>query len=415
MEIYLVGGAVRDKLLNYPSIENDWVVVGGSPKELLDRGFRQVGSDFPVFLHPETNDEYALARTERKSGHGYAGFTFHAAPDVSLEEDLCRRDLTINAIAMDDAGNLVDPYEGAQDIQNKLLRHVSPSFAEDPVRILRVARFAARYHHLGFTVAEPTKALMKSMVENGEVDHLVSERVWKEMSRALAEKNPQVFFEVLRECDALKRLLPEIDNLFGIPQPPQHHPEIDCGIHTLLVLQQAAILSDKTTVRFASLVHDLGKALTPEDVLPRHIGHESKSGKLIKNMCKRLAIPNEHRDLALGVAEYHTHCHRVLEMTPKKILKTLDALDSFRRPERFEEFLLCCEADARGRTGLENREYPQTKFFKKAFQRCCAISSKDVDSDRYQGKAFGEELHRLRIHALRDFKNSFDSTSTSFT
>jgi len=408
MDIYLVGGAVRDKLLGYPSIENDWVVVGGSPEELLDQGFRQVGADFPVFLHPTTNEEYALARTERKSGHGYAGFTFHAAADVSLEEDLRRRDLTINAIAMDDNGDLIDPYNGSQDIEDKLLRHVSPNFAEDPVRVLRVARFAARYHHLGFTIAEPTKKLMLAMVSDGEVDHLVAERVWKEMSRALSEKNPHVFFEVLRECGALERLMPEIDNLFGIPQPPQHHPEIDCGIHSLLVLQQAAKISKKITVRFASLVHDLGKALTAKDVLPRHIGHEAKSGALIKKLCQRLAIPNDHKELALAVAEYHTHCHRIQEMTAKTILKTFSALDSFRRPERFAEFLICCEADARGRTGLEDRPYPQAEYFNDAFQCCCAVTAKEVDGKKFQGKAFGEELHRLRIHALREFKNTQD-------
>lgn len=401
MQVFLVGGAVRDKLMGYPSHERDWVVVGARPEELKELGFVPVGRDFPVFLHPETKEEYALARTERKTGPGYTGFQFHAAPDVTLEQDLERRDLTINALAMNEAGEVIDPYGGREDLENKLLHHVSDSFREDPVRILRVGRFAARYHHLGFRVAPDTMALMREMVECGEVDHLVPERVWKEMSRALGEANPEVFFQVLRNCGALARLLPEIENLYGVPQPPKYHPEVDCGVHTMMALQQAARLTEKTTVRFATLVHDLGKATTPRDLLPRHIGHEERGVDLVRQLCERLAIPNAYRDLALIVARYHTHLHRATELRAATLLRTLEALDAFRRPERFEEFLLCCEADARGRTGLEDRDYPQADYFRAALARSSRVTARDVDSERFKGKAFGQELHRLRLAALQ--------------
>lgn len=406
MQVFLVGGAVRDKLLNYPTHERDWVVVGARPEELHNLGFLPVGKDFPVFLHPETKEEYALARTERKTGPGYTGFEFYAAPDVSLEQDLARRDLTINALAMNEAGELIDPYGGRRDLEARTLRHVSDSFREDPVRILRVARFAARYQHLGFSIADETMQLMREMVDCGEVDHLVPERVWKEMSRALGEASPEVFFEVLRQCGALERLLPEIANLYGVPQPPKHHPEIDCGVHTMLALQQACRLSDKPTVRFGTLVHDLGKAGTPPDVLPGHHGHEQRGLPLIRELCQRLAIPNTYRDLGLMVAKFHTHCHRVKELKATTLLQTLESLDAFRRPDRFEEFLLCCEADARGRTGFEDRDYSQVDYFREALARCSQVSAADVDSREFQGKAFGEELHRLRLAALSPLRKA---------
>ena len=404
MDIYLVGGAVRDQLLEIPYHEKDWVVVGGTPASMLQQGFKSVGKDFPVFLHPQTQEEYALARTERKTAPGYSGFQFDTAETVTLEQDLYRRDLTINAMAMNDAGEVIDPYHGRQDLQAKILRHVSEHFCEDPVRLLRVARFKARYHHLGFSVADETLSLMQHMVDNGEVDALVPERVWKEMSRALSEPNPEQFIITLRQCGALRHILPEIDALYGVPQPPQHHPEIDCGIHTELVLQQACHLSEKSSVRFASMVHDLGKATTPVDVLPRHIGHEERSGPLIKALCRRLAVPNDFRDLALLVAKYHTHCHRVMELKATTLLRTLEALDGFRRPDRFEEFLQCCEADARGRTGLEDRDYSQVDYFREALRLAQTVKATNIDRERFAGSAFGEELHRLRVQALKTMR-----------
>lgn len=409
MKVYLVGGAVRDKLMNYPCHEMDWVVVGARPAELEAQGYIPVGKDFPVFLHPESKEEYALARTERKIGPGYTGFEFHAAPDVTLEEDLLRRDLTINAMAMDGDGQIIDPYGGMQDLEEGLLRHVSDAFREDPVRILRVARFAARYHHRGFRVAKETLSLMAEMVDSGEADHLVAERVWREMSQALSEANPEIFFQVLRDCSALKRILPEVDALFGVPQPAKYHPEIDTGVHTMMALQQAVKLSDKVTVRFAVLVHDLGKATTPADMLPRHIAHEEHGLPLIRQLCERLAVPNAHRDLALMVSKYHTHCHRAHELRPNTILKTLEAMDAFRRPDRFEEFLLCCEADARGRAGLEDRKYDQADYFRAALTLASSVSPAQVDASRFAGKAFGEELRRLRLEALRDLRRPHHS------
>jgi tRNA nucleotidyltransferase (CCA-adding enzyme) len=401
MQIYLVGGAIRDKLLGYPYSERDWVVVGASPQAMEAEGFRAVGKDFPVFLHPDTKEEYALARTERKTGPGYTGFDFYAASDVTLAQDLQRRDLTINAIAEDSDGKLVDPYNGKADLDNKMLRHVSTAFSEDPVRILRVARFAARYHHLGFQVAEETLQLMRDMVNNGEVDHLVAERVWKEWQRALSEKSPGQFIEVLRQCGALQAIMPEIDNLFGVPQRADHHPEIDTGIHSLMVLEQACLLSEETDVRFAALVHDLGKATTPKDVLPRHIGHEVRSLDLINGLCERLAVPKAYRELALAVARDHTNCHRALELRPETIVKLLQRLDAFRRPEKLQQFLLCCEADARGREGLEDRDYPQADYLRQAYNLCQAINTQDIIAAGYTGKAIGEQLHKQRITALK--------------
>lgn len=407
MKTYLVGGAVRDKLLGYPFHEKDWVVVGATPEIMEQKGFVAVGKDFPVFLHPQTKEEYALARTERKTGRGYTGFSFHSDTSVTLEEDLIRRDLTINAIAEDEDGNIVDPYGGQQDLIAKKLRHVSNAFLEDPVRILRIARFAARYHHLGFTIADETLSLMREMVNNGEVDHLVAERVWKEMQRALAETAPEVFIQSLRDCGALARLFPEVDQLFGVPQTETYHPEIDTGIHTLMSLQQAAKLSSDTCVRFATLLHDLGKGTTPKEELPRHIAHEDRSLPLVKNLCDRIAAPKEYKELALIVAQWHTHCHRALELKPATVLKTLQMTDAFRRPERFEQFLLCCEADARGRTGFENRDYPQAHYFLEALKACQTIDISEISARGFTGKEFGDELNRLRLEKLTKHKNDF--------
>lgn len=401
MKTFLVGGAVRDKLLGRTVTERDWVVVGASPAMMEARGFVAVGKDFPVFLHPVTKEEYALARTERKTGQGYGGFSFYCGEEVSLEEDLIRRDLTINAMAEDESGNIIDPYGGQQDLANKILRHVSPAFAEDPVRILRIARFAARYRQLGFKVAEETLALVTSMVQSGEVDHLVPERVWKETYRALGEPNPEIFIETLRQCGALARLFPEIEALFGVPQTAIHHPEVDTGIHCLMSLQQAVKLSADPIVRFATLIHDLGKGTTPKEEWPRHIAHEERSLPLVTALCDRIAVPREFKDLALMVAEYHTHCHRALELKPSTLLKTLQALDAFRRPERFELFLLCCEADARGRTGFENRDYPQASYFRQALSVCQAVSIPELQASGLVGKAFGDELQRRRLEQLQ--------------
>ena len=401
MQIYLVGGAVRDQLLNYPVHERDWVVVGATPQELIQQGYKPVGKDFPVFLHPKTKEEYALARTERKSGKGYTGFTFYTAPDISLEQDLAWRDLTINAIARSADGKLVDPYGGVNDIKTKTLRHVSPAFSEDPLRVLRVARFAARYHHLGFSVAAETRELMVSMVKAGELDFLVPERIWKEFSRALLEQSPEIFITTLRQCGALATIAPEIDLLFGVPQPPQHHPEVDTGLHCLLSLSQAAKLSSSLPVRFATLVHDLGKAATPQEVLPRHIGHEKRSLPLVRQICERLKIPNDCQNLALLAAQFHTHCHRALELSPKKLLEVLGNLDAFRRPDRFFEFLLCCAADARGRTGKESSPYPQAVYLARAHDLCAAVTSKPFIESGLSGKKLGEAIRLKRLQILK--------------
>ena len=404
MKIYLVGGAVRDQLLELPVQEKDWLVLGSTLDEMIANGFKPVGKDFPVFLHPETGEEYALARTERKTAPGYHGFLFHADPSVTVEEDLLRRDLTVNAIAKTEDGTLIDPYGGITDIQKKILRHVSPAFAEDPVRVLRVARFAARWFHLGFTVADETLSLMKTMVQAGEVNALVAERVWQECDRALGERNPQVFFQVLRDCGALAIIFPEVDALFGVPQPAQHHPEIDSGIHTLLVLHQCAMLTADKTARFAALCHDLGKALTPPSVLPRHIGHEPKSESLVMALCERLGVPNEYREMAVRVALYHTHCHRAFELRASTVVELFQNLDLFRRPQRLEPFLMACEADARGRTGFEQCDYQPTTYLRALWQACAAVRSDGIDSARFQGKRFGEELLRLRIAAVQQQK-----------
>ena len=384
------------------------MVVGAKPDEMRQQGYRQVGKDFPVFLHPQTHEEYALARTERKTGPGYTGFDFHAAPDVTLEQDLVRRDLTINAIAMAKDGKIIDPFNGQQDLEKKTLRHVSPAFCEDPVRILRIARFYARFAPLGFSIADETLSLMRKMVDNGEVDALVPERVWQESQRALAEQQPRAFFEALRDCGALVRIFPEIDALFGVPQTEIHHPEIDTGIHSLMVLDQACLLSLEPRVRFAALLHDLGKATTPKEEWPRHIGHEARSLPLVRQLCQRLRVPNDYRDLALLAAQYHTHCHRAAELRPKTLLETLQALDAFRRPERFEEFLLTCIADSRGRLGFEDKNYPQAELFRSARLAALSVDAATLAQDGLKGKQLADKLQLLRCEAISAIKSQIN-------
>jgi tRNA nucleotidyltransferase (CCA-adding enzyme) len=403
MNIYLVGGAVRDKLLNYPSKDKDYVVVGSTVEEMLQHGFEQVGKDFPVFLHPDTKAEYALARTERKSGSGYAGFEVYAAPDVSLVEDLQRRDLTINAMAMNEQG-LVDPYGGQADLKAKVLRHVSENFKEDPLRVLRLARFAARYAHMGFTVADSTMEFMREMVGSGELSTLMAERVWQEIQRSLGERSPEVFFEVLRQCGALAVILPEIEALFGVPQPAKHHPEIDTGLHTMMVLQQAVLLSNSPVVRFAALTHDLGKGLTSAENWPSHYGHETKGLRALRALVARLRVPNEYVGLAEKVMEYHTHCHRALELKAATLLKMLEAVGAFRQADKLDQFLLACEADSRGRLGFENRAYPQAQWVKKAFLAVNQVSPKEFVEQGLVGKEIGNAIYKRRLEVLKKIK-----------
>ena len=404
MKTYLVGGAVRDKLLGIPVKDNDWVVVGASPEEMLAEGYTAVGKDFPVFLHPNTHEEYALARTERKTAAGYHGFQFHAKSDVTLEEDVMRRDLTINALAEDEKGEVIDYTNGQTDLENRILRHVSPAFAEDPVRILRIARFSARFANLGFTIADETMQLMKNMVEQGEVDALVAERVWQETVKALAEPSPDVFIEVLRECGALNTLFPEIDRLFGVPQPEEHHPEIDTGIHTLMVLQQACLLSDDPVVRFAALTHDLGKGTTDKDILPHHYGHEERGYYLVQKLCKRYKVPNQFTQLAEITSRYHTHVHRALEVKPKTLLKVLNATDAFRRPERFEQFLLACTADSHGRPGYENYDYQQAPFFALIRDKAADVDVQAIIKGGFENEQISNELHQRRLVIIKDIR-----------
>lgn len=407
MQIYRVGGAVRDRLLNYPSSENDWVVVGASPHELIDRGYRPVGRDFPVFIHPQSGEEYALARTERKSGHGYGGFTFYTASNVTLIEDLQRRDLTINAIAEDSEGRLIDPYNGQRDLDGKILRHVSDAFLEDPLRVLRTARFAARYHHLGFSIASETMDAMRALVGSGEMEHLAAERVWRETQRALGEQTPQVYFQTLRDCGALANILPEVDRLFGVAQRPDFHPEIDTGVHTMMALEQAAKLSADCSVRFAVLVHDVGKGVTPADVLPRHTGHEARGIPLVKTLCERLKVPNEYRKLALVVTEYHLQCHRAADLKVETLLNLLRGAGALKSSARLEPFLLSCEADARGRLGLENRHYSSPNYLRRAQSALATVSITDLVSSGAAGSEIGRQLHDRQIKRLTEFKQTY--------
>lgn len=403
MKVFLVGGAVRDKLLNYPVTERDWVVLNETPESMIAKGFRPVGKDFPVFLHPRSHEEYALARTERKTAPGYKGFIVHASPDVNLEQDLRRRDLTINAIAMSPDGQIIDPYGGHSDLEKRIFRHISPAFAEDPVRILRVARFAARYAHLGFTLAEETRALMQEMVTAGEVDHLVPERVWAELFKALNEPTPSAFFHTLRACAALASIFPEIHRLFGVPQPEKHHPEIDTGVHSLLCLEQAATLSSSTEVRFAALMHDLGKGLTPEEHWPHHYGHEKNGMPVLENLCARLRIPNAFKVLALLVMQYHTHCHRVFELRASTLTDMLAALGAFKPANTtLNNFLLACEADAKGRTGFEQIDYPQAHYIIEAARAAIAVDTAAILQSGLQGAQIGEAIRRLRVQAVAE-------------
>lgn len=406
MEVYLVGGAVRDRLLGRPVHERDWVVVGARPEELERDGFLPVGREFPVFLHPQTHEEYALARLERKVGLGYRGFTTQFAPDVTLEEDLKRRDLTINAMAETPSGEIIDPYGGRRDLEQRVLRHVSDAFVEDPVRILRLARFAARYADLGFRVAEDTLVLMQRMVASGEVDALVPERVWQETERALGETRPDIFFETLRSCGALSKIFPEIDALYGIPQPPRWHPEVDTGVHVMLVVRYAAKIGAPTAVRFAALMHDLGKALSPPEKWPSHRGHEEAGVPLIADLCDRLKVPNGFRELAVLTARHHASVHRVAEQRPATLLKLLEAVDAFRRPERFQELLLACESDARGRAGLESQPYPQADYLRRARDAAAAVTLSDEERRELKGPFLGERLREKRLAAVTAVKDS---------
>tara|TARA_B110000858_G_scaffold171375_1_gene201809 strand:- start:8251 stop:9492 length:1242 start_codon:yes stop_codon:yes gene_type:complete len=411
MEIYLVGGAVRDSLLDLPIRDKDWVVVGSNAKLMKEQGYLQVGKGFPVFLHPETKQEYALARTERKVGVGYLGFEFDASEFVTLEQDLLRRDLTINAIAKSDDGQIIDPYNGRQDIKDRILRHISPAFAEDPLRVLRVAKFAARFAPLGFTVAPETLQLMNDIVRSGEIDTLVHERVWQEIEQAMGSPAPDIFIRVLRDCDALKTILPEVDRLFGVPQPVKYHREVDTGLHTLLSLQQAVKLSSDPVVRYATLVHDVGKGVTDKANWPSHHGHETLGLQLQEGISKRLHVPNEFSQLAALVCEHHTKLHRIKELRPSTLLELIEALDGFRRPGRVQKFLLACEADARGRTGLEEQGYPQNVYLTTILSE---LSQLDVGAliKEAKPKNTQEFVRQSRLGLLSDIMNRINSSDT---
>lgn len=406
LNTYLVGGAVRDTLLDRVIVERDYLVVGASVEQMLALGFTQVGRDFPVFLHPKTKEEYALARTERKKGSGYTGFVCYAEPDVTIEDDLMRRDLTVNAMAMSNDGKLIDPYNGQRDLNDKILRHVSMAFTEDPLRVLRVARFAARYHYLGFKVADETMQLMQDMADQGELTNLTADRVWKEFSRSLEEDNPEVFIEVLRKCGALKILWPELHALWGVPNPVLHHGEIDSGIHTLMVLQQAVKLSPQISVRFAALCHDLGKGLTPKDRWPSHFGHEKSGLALVNKVCRNFNVPNHVQRLALMVCEYHLHCHRAFELRADTILKMFNKLDVWRRPEDFQLFLLSCHADSTGRLGQQQAPYPQADYLLLAFQACKRINPRQFVDQGLQGADIKNAINNARVTAITEIKNA---------
>lgn len=404
MKIYLVGGAVRDELLGLPVSDRDYVVVGSTPEAMLAQGYQQVGKDFPVFLHPKTHEEYALARTERKTGSGYTGFSCYAAPDVTIEDDLLRRDLTINAIAKDQQGQLTDPYHGVDDLNARILRHVSDAFAEDPLRILRVARFAARFAAQGFQIAPETLSLMQSMTASGELNHLTAERVWAETEKALQSTSPHVYFEVLRQCGALALLFPEINNLFGVPAPEKWHPEIDTGVHTMMALQMAAQLSTDVDIRFAVLCHDVGKALTPKEVWPSHPNHGEMGIGLIENLCDRFKIPNSTRELARLAARFHDQIHVINRLSATEIIQLFDGLDSWRKPERIEQLSVISEADARGRMGLEQQPYPQGEFLREAFKEAQAVSVKPIIEQGFQGPQIREQLTYQRIEKIEQWR-----------
>lgn len=401
MEIYQVGGAIRDELLGLEVKDRDWVVVGSTPEEMAALGYKAVGREFPVFIHPDTGEEYALARTERKTGAGYKGFVFNTSDDITLEQDLQRRDITINAMARDGNGNLVDPFNGCKDLEDKIIRHVSDAFIEDPLRVLRVARFAARFD---FAIAEETQSLLKEISATDELQALTPERIWVETEKALQTPQPRRYFEVLRECNALAVLFSEIDRLFGVPQPERHHPEIDSGVHTLMVLEQATQLTTDTEVRFAALVHDLGKATTPQAIWPSHHGHETRGVKLINNLCGRLRIPNRYRELAILVSRYHLNCHRIRELKPATVLRKLEGADAFRRSDRFDRFLLACEADARGRKGKENMDYPQAELFRKYRAACLSVDTKPADFQDLKGKQIADHIRARRIEAIKQVR-----------
>lgn len=408
MKVYKVGGCVRDRLLGLPVKDRDWVVVGSSVDEMLSQGFRPVGKDFPVFLHPQTQEEYALARTERKTAPGYHGFAIHASPEVTLEEDLARRDLTINAIAEDENGNIEDPFHGQADLQNKILRHVSPAFVEDPVRVLRLARFAARF---GFQVASETRELIAQMIANGELQHLVAERVWQELEKALQTKRPSLFFYCLREVGALSILFPEIDRLFGVPQAAKWHPEVDTGVHVMLVLDQAARLSDDVAVRFAALCHDLGKGTTPSEMLPNHKGHETRSIQLTEELCERLRVPREISVLAAKVAEFHTQCHVLFELSGAEVLRVMEGLDAFRKPHRFAQYLLAAEADFRGRPGYEQTEMPEKAVFQICFDKVRHITAEPFLQAGLQGPAIRKAIASHRCQIIDDILEPYRKKS----
>ena len=413
MKVYLVGGAVRDQLLGLPVKDRDWIVVGAVPATLLSLGYQQVGKDFPVFLNPKTKEEYALARTERKSSAGYTGFICDFSPTITLEQDLIRRDLTINAMAQSEDGEIIDPYGGKQDLDNRILRHISPAFSEDPLRVLRVARFAARYHSLGFKIASETLALMAELAQSGELQHLTSERVWLETEKALNEKNPEIYFETLHKTGALRVLFPEIDALYGVPNPVKHHPEVDSFIHTMLVLKQAVNLTEnnpilnKSTVRFAAICHDLGKALTPQNILPHHYGHEQAGIKPTRSLCKRLKVPSYFQELAELTCEFHTHIHKAFELRAETVITLFNRFDVWRKPQRFQEFLQVCLADTRGRTGFENKDYPQIDYINQLLHAANEVDVQQVIADGFEKQEIRNELTKRRILAVKQTKANY--------
>ena len=413
MKVYLVGGAVRDQLLGLPVKDRDWIVVDATPATLLSLGYQQVGKDFPVFLNPKTKEEYALARTERKAGAGYTGFICDFSPTITLEQDLIRRDLTINAMAQSEDGEIIDPYGGKQDLENRILRHISPAFSEDPLRVLRVARFAARYHSLGFKIASETLALMAELAQSGELQHLTAERVWLETEKALNEKNPEIYFETLHKTGALRVLFPEIDALYGVPNPVKHHPEVDSFIHTMLVLKQAVNLTEnnpilnKSAVRFAAICHDLGKALTPQNILPHHYGHEQAGIKPTRSLCKRLKVPSYFQELAELTCEFHTHIHKAFELRAETVITLFNRFDVWRKPQRFQEFLQVCLADTRGRTGFENKDYPQIDYINQLLHAANEVDVQQVIADGFEKQEIRNELTKRRILAVKQTKANY--------